>query len=659
MPEYIFKPSHREKGKRILSRFWHGRFSVGRGPVRSVSLKVTDKAAARAKLRQIVVEAEREAAGIVAPRPVRDAAAASLVTLLAEYRADMRGRELSASHIKESTRRIERIIQGTGWCRLCDVTPATFTAWRGGLTCSAKTKHEYQTSLKAFLNWLVRGSRLLVNPLAKVDAVKRQGKQVRLSRAFTAGEFTALLGIAPLYRRIVYQFLAYTGFRKKETRTLKRAALDLDGGTVRVTGKGGKTRVVPLHADLVSALRAWLAVPVRDALLFPRFPSDDALHADFKRAGIARKDTLGRVVHWHAFRKTFTTWAASAGVGLRSAQAILGHSTPNLTANIYTDVEALPLRREVQKMPWIAAGGQDLRSVKAASSFALNPSLSSACNAAILRFRELLAEMVAVGNVALSEGFAKVGASGNWLPDMDLNLLCSEREVFGYGALSVKGKRQLALLDALGRRALVILLRVSEFLAGGPNLAGGPKGGITMAGRAGAGHSSLSLPEMCSSGLSVRPVGPLRQVGGANPEPGEARPGGRAAARSAWSGRGTPKGGARRGGGRGASEGGFTMPKSEEPEMAFAAKYPVFMEAVARGERELFEWQQLLEVGTDEQILEEEMRRAAMVRANDFVCEIRWQLWRESAAGQEFYRNRALARAAEQGARAGRSYAQN
>lgn len=101
------------------------------------------------------------------------------------------------------------------------------------------------------------------------------------------------------------------------------------------------------------------------------------------------------------------------------------------------------------------------------------------------------------------------------------------------------------------------------------------------------------------------------------------------------------------------------MPKSEEPEMAFAAKYPVFMEAVARGERELFEWQQLLEVGTDEQILEEEMRRAAMVRANDFVCEIRWQLWRESAAGQEFYRNRALARAAEQGARAGRSYAQN
>ncbi|WP_084442556.1 site-specific integrase [Termitidicoccus mucosus] len=421
MAEYIFKPSRRVKGKRVLSRFWHGRFSVGRGPVRSLSLGVTDKTAARAKLRQIVVDAEREAAGIVAPRTVRDAAAASLVSLLAEYRADMRGRELSVNHIKESTGRIGRIIQGTGWRRLCDVTPETFTAWRGGLTCSAKTKHEYQTSLKAFLNWLVRGSRLLVNPLAKVDAVKRQGKQVRLSRAFTAGEFTALLGAAPLYRRIVYQFLAYTGFRKKETRTLKRAALDLERGTVRVTGKGGKTRVVPLHADLVDALREWLALPLRDALLFPRFPSDDALHADFKRAGIARKDTLGRVVHWHAFRKTFTTWAAAAGVGLRSAQAILGHSTPNLTANIYTDVDALPLRREVQKMPWLMAGGQDLRSVNAAKSFALNPSLSSACNAAISRFRELLAEMVAVGNVALSEGFAKVGVSGNWLPDMDLN----------------------------------------------------------------------------------------------------------------------------------------------------------------------------------------------------------------------------------------------
>ena len=51
---------------------------------------------------------------------------------------------------------------------------------------------------------------------------------------------------------------------------------------------------------------------------------------------------------------------------------------------------------------------------------------------------------------------------------MDLNPSYSERDILGYGALSVKGKRQLAALDALGRRALVALLRVSAL-----NLAGG------------------------------------------------------------------------------------------------------------------------------------------------------------------------------------------
>ncbi|OAM88050.1 hypothetical protein AW736_21325 [Termitidicoccus mucosus] len=83
------------------------------------------------------------------------------------------------------------------------------------------------------------------------------------------------------------------------------------------------------------------------------------------------------------------------------------------------------------------------------------------------------------------------------------------------------------------------------------------------------------------------------------------------------------------------------------------------MAAMARGQRELFAWQQLLETGTAEQVWTEEMRRKAAVRACEVACEVKWRLWEESAAGQEFYRNRALARAAEQRARAGRSYAQN
>ncbi|MGC4071873.1 MAG: tyrosine-type recombinase/integrase [Nibricoccus sp.] len=62
------------------------------------------------------------------------------------------------------------------------------------------------------------------------------------------------------------------------------------------------------------------------------------MHADLRKAGIDRKDSSGRVVHFHAFRKTFQTWCVVAGVSQRAAQELLGHSDPALTANVYTDV---------------------------------------------------------------------------------------------------------------------------------------------------------------------------------------------------------------------------------------------------------------------------------------------------------------------------------
>jgi hypothetical protein len=95
---------------------------------------------------------------------------------------------------------------------------------RAGLACSAKTKKEYQISASAFLNWLVKIERLLVNPLAKLDNVDVRGKQVRTARAFTEEEPRRLFSISGK-RRLAYQILLYTGQRKSEVRarlTFKR-----------------------------------------------------------------------------------------------------------------------------------------------------------------------------------------------------------------------------------------------------------------------------------------------------------------------------------------------------------------------------------------------------------------------------------------------------
>lgn len=116
---------------------------------------------------------------------------------------------------------------------------------------------------------------------------------------------------------------------------------------------------------------------------------------------VERRDDQGRVVHFHAFRKTFQTFGARAGIGQRSAQAILGHSDPSLTANVYTDEQALALGAEVAKLPWIDA---QLHSQTLTKTHSIRP------------VGEILRELVQAAK-SLGDGeLIGVGAESRWLP---------------------------------------------------------------------------------------------------------------------------------------------------------------------------------------------------------------------------------------------------
>ncbi|MFT3869856.1 MAG: site-specific integrase [Nibricoccus sp.] len=400
MIQYVFKQSRRKAGRRILSRSYSGRYALQAGdrPV-TVSLYTSNKKVAEKRLRDLVTAKQCEAEGIVQPEAIRFAAAASLVSLVSEYKADLNGRGLAAAHVVESVRRIERVIGETGWARLADVSPTSFVAWRAKLTCAAKTKKEFQVSVNAFFNWLVRLGRLAVNPLRGVDMVDTRGKAVRVSRAFTQAELAKLCEVAPAYRRLVYLFLAYTGARTNEARALLWDDVNLGDAPCVVfrasTTKDKDKRTVPLHPELAKLLCCEAEVTRwrRDLGVFARFPSDDALQADMARAGIERRDASGRVLHFHAFRKTFQTWGAQSGVGQRAAQEMLGHSDPSLTANVYTDVAALGLHAEVAKLPWVLAPEVHTAArTDCVSSCAQGP------------FRAVLTQLVELAQKAISEG---------------------------------------------------------------------------------------------------------------------------------------------------------------------------------------------------------------------------------------------------------------
>ena len=130
-------------------------------------------------------------------------------------------------------------------------------------------------------------------------------------------------------------------------------------GVLRVSGKGGKERLVPFGSRAATALRAWLADgrphlarPIRhptDAVFLTRTgrPTrrDDVWRIVKKRAAAAG---IERPISPHTLRHSFATHLLTGGANLRAVQAMLGHADLS-TTQIYTHVSRGRLRALVDE----------------------------------------------------------------------------------------------------------------------------------------------------------------------------------------------------------------------------------------------------------------------------------------------------------------------
>ena len=372
MTEYVFRPTRQVKGKRVLSRLYCGRYSLGRGlkPV-NVYLHTPDELVARKLLRDLIVEKQREAVGLIAPKAQREALLVPLPSLIEDYGEFLR-REVSPLYRRDTVNRILRIISETGWQFLGDIRPESFLKWRARQTCSAKTIKEYQISLSALLNYLVMIERLERNPLSKIEHVATRGREKRPSRSYTEQELRSLFAIGNK-RVLFYVTLHYTAARKSEVASLVWGDIFLDDDEkaavifrASVT-KTKRERVVPLHPGLLHQFRLVKPENCRnDSPVFDHTPTRKQLLSDLVTAGIERKDELGRVVHFHAFRKTARTIAIAIGVSERVCDEILGHENAHRMGTRYTDMRGIPLR-DWLKLPWLGRafeGCTQLRTLK-------------------------------------------------------------------------------------------------------------------------------------------------------------------------------------------------------------------------------------------------------------------------------------------------------
>jgi integrase/recombinase XerD len=205
------------------------------------------------------------------------------------------------------------------------------------------------SSLRQFYQHALREGWLQKDPSVLIEAPKL-GRP--LPKSLTEREVEALLE-APdsanpegFRDRVMLEVLYATGLRVSELVGLRQAQLSLNQGLVRITGKGGKERLVPLGEEALEWLDRFFRGP-RGALLGAR--SCEALFPTRRGAGMTRQAFWYRIkkhaltagiakpLSPHTLRHAFATHLLDHGADLRVVQMLLGHSDLS-TTQIYTHV---------------------------------------------------------------------------------------------------------------------------------------------------------------------------------------------------------------------------------------------------------------------------------------------------------------------------------
>ena len=227
---------------------------------------------------------------------------------------------------------------------------------KAGRGYSARSNARLLSSLRHFYRLLQRDGRINEDPTLLVDAPKLPRS---LPKALSEAEVEGLLQAPPatplgLRDRAMLELMYATGLRVSELVGLRADQVNLRQGVLRVTGKGGKERLVPIGDEA----QHWLVRYVgesRDGLL--KGMRVDALFVTARRSGMTRQmfwilvkkhallaGIASQRISPHVLRHSFATHLLNHGADLRALQMLLGHSSLS-TTQIYTLVAKEGLKR--------------------------------------------------------------------------------------------------------------------------------------------------------------------------------------------------------------------------------------------------------------------------------------------------------------------------
>ena len=342
-----------------------------------------DKRAAEEKARNVVREAEHEAAE--GPDPHREHQKAPIARHLADFEAHLTAKGVTQIHQSERMKHLHDFVAFAEAETVRELDSVAAERWltmeraqgSGGPVdregpLSARSVNKRRASLRQFSRWLVTSRRSSFDVFAGLAALNELKDEQCERRAPTTEQVGAIIMAAPFERGVLYALACTTGLRRKEITLLTWGMVNLEARSLRVrdsTSKNAKEATLPLHPLAEKGLRELLRrreagestrggghysepEPVAGPTerVFNGVPTMVTVRRDLKKLDIPYRTSEGKL-DFHAIgRYGFATLLGRAGVPLAQAQKLMRHSTPMLTAEVYTRFNLGDAREAVESL---------------------------------------------------------------------------------------------------------------------------------------------------------------------------------------------------------------------------------------------------------------------------------------------------------------------
>lgn len=217
------------------------------------------------------------------------------------------------------------------------------------------SRRRYLSSIRGFFKFLAMEGHISADPTGNLVS---PGKTFYLPRFLNSAEIEKLLA-APntetavgLRDRTIFEVMYACGLRVSELANLKLGEIDLESGVVTTTGKGSKTRKIPIGGSAIEWLRRYFSVRkpkdrVEKLFLGERGRPLDrhAIHRVIKEYAT---ECGFEGVSAHTLRHSFATHLVQNDADIRSVQQMLGHADIS-TTQIYTHVTSKQLKKNYER----------------------------------------------------------------------------------------------------------------------------------------------------------------------------------------------------------------------------------------------------------------------------------------------------------------------